>query len=57
MKNLIYRICFVFLLCSSMSACGMYRMPSDDDLAEVPTTNNPDVVDDKGSLMMPGFAL
>lgn len=27
---------------------GCYRMPGDDDYSVVPTTNNPDIVRDKG---------
>lgn len=45
------------LLCLTMSGCGVYRMPGEDDLAHIPTTNNPDVIDEKAPLAMPGFAI
>ena len=37
----------------SLTAC-IYRMPTDDDISTVPTTNHPDVVREQSSGMMPG---
>lgn len=51
------RKAFVILttLSLSMSAfCGCYRMPSDEDVSLIPTTNNPDVTRDCGNSMLPG---
>ncbi|WP_143406450.1 hypothetical protein [Estrella lausannensis] len=40
------------LAIASLSGC--YRMPTDDDVSLIPTTNNPDVTRDCGNSMLPG---
>lgn len=44
--------CFLMLIL--FSGC-MYRMPSDDDVDLKPTTNNPDVVNQRDPGWMPGY--
>lgn len=51
------RLILPLLILSNLTACGVYRMPDDDDLALIPTTNNPEVIEEKAPMMMPGFSI
>lgn len=55
-KNIcVFRFCcFAFSLLIGMSAC-LYKMPNDDDIRIVPTTNNPHVIKDTGAMAVPGI--
>lgn len=47
--------CFAFsFLLISLSGC-LYKMPDDDDIRMVPTTNNPNIIKDAGPSISPGI--
>lgn len=46
----------IMLLSFCLSACGLYRMPTEDDTRTSPTTNNPKVVGQHGNELAPSVA-
>ncbi len=50
------RIILIFITAVTLGSCGLYRMPDDEDTSTIPTTNNPNMIQDSPGLM-PGVQM